>query len=97
MMLDELIERLQEFRDEIGSDVPVRGVQQPHSPLLAQLSAVTTIYAKGKVEVFIGLAEPKAYGTRDHYSDDIVSLDDACQNCGDFSDECSCEWSEVNA
>jgi hypothetical protein len=97
MTLDELIERLQEFRDDIGFDVPVRGVQQPHYPLLAQLSAVSAIYKNDKVEVFIGLAEPKAYGTQDHYADDLISLDDVCMNCGDATGDCSCGWCEVDA
>lgn len=89
MTLNELIERLEDLRDEIGGDSPVRGVQQPTYPLLAQIEAITAIYEGDKVEAFIALAEPKAYGTRDHYADDVICLDEFCDQCGCY--ECDCE------
>ncbi len=97
MTLDELIERLQEIREDIGSDVPVRGVQQPNYPLLAQIEALTTIYRGGTTEVFIALADARDYGTRDHYADDFISLDPFCDDCGGFDGDCCCEREGVNA
>lgn len=75
MTLDELIDRLQEIRDEHG-DVEVRGVFQPNYPLLADISAVTTIIEDGEIEVFIGLADGREYGDSRHYEDDEVNRDD---------------------
>lgn len=77
MTLDELIERLEDIREEIGNgDVPVRGVQQPNYPLLARICAVTVVEEDGKQEMFIGLAEPREYGCSEHYADDFVTLGD---------------------
>lgn len=74
MTLDELIERLEEIRDEVGGDVSVRGVHQPHYPLLSQIEAITTVEEDGEHEVFIGLADAREYGCSEHYADDFVTL-----------------------
>lgn len=77
MTLNELIERLEEIRDEVGGGTTVRGVFQPNYPLIARIDAVTTITDSGKADgVFIGLAEAKEYGCSDHYADDFVSLEE---------------------
>jgi hypothetical protein len=76
MTLDELIERLEEIRDEVGGDATVRGVLQPNYPLIARIDAITTIIDSGKEDgVFIGLAEAREYGCSEHYADDFVSID----------------------
>jgi hypothetical protein len=76
MTLDQLIDRLSDIREEIGGDAPVRGVQQPSYPLLGQIEAITTVQTGDESEVFIGLAEPKAYGSHYHYEDDFVDAED---------------------
>jgi len=76
MTLDELIDRLSDIREDIGGDTPVRGAQQPSYPLLAFIEAITVVQTGYASEVFIGLAEPKAYGSSMHYSDDFVDADD---------------------
>jgi hypothetical protein len=72
MTLDELIQRLEDIREEVGGEVSVRGVQQPDWPLLGQIQAITTVQTGDLSEVFIGLAEPKDYGSQLHYEDDFV-------------------------
>lgn len=78
MDLDELIQRLEELRDEFGGRTPVRGVFQPHYPLLADIDAVTMVATGVDLDhaVFIGLADGREYGSSMHYADDVVLADD---------------------
>ena len=43
MNLDEMIERLEEIREEVGGDFPVRGAFQPNYVLLSDVDAITTV------------------------------------------------------
>ena len=77
MNLDEMIERLEEIREEVGGDFPVRGAFQPNYVLLANIDAITTVTESGDENgVFISLSDGKDYGTSQHYEDDFVTFGD---------------------
>jgi hypothetical protein len=81
MTLQELIDRLEDLREEIGGDAKVRGVLQPNYPLIARIDAITAIVdSDDKDGVFIGLGEAREYGSSIHYSDDIVSAEEFADN-----------------
>ena len=78
MTLDELIEELEEMRDNFGGETLVRGVFQPNYPLIAQIETVTMFdFAESDERgVYIGLADGKNYGTELHYEGGVVTDDD---------------------
>lgn len=77
MTLDELIERLEDIREEVGGEFPVRGAFQPNYVLLAEVEAVTTVTDSGDEDgVFICLGDGHEYGSREHYTDDFVTIGD---------------------
>jgi hypothetical protein len=81
MKLTELINRLEDLREEIGGNLEVRGVLQPNYPLIARISAITAIVdSNNKDGVFIGLSEAKDYGSSIHYADDVVSAEEFVEN-----------------
>ena len=83
MNLDELIERLQEIREDYGNgEIPIRGVQQPNYPLLSQIEAITVFESEQGMakEIFIGLAEARDYGNSLHYADRVVWEDEEEDN-----------------
>jgi poly-beta-hydroxyalkanoate depolymerase len=72
MNINEIIERLEEMRDELGGEVHVRSVIQPNYPLLADLLTVTAVTEKEKTTVYIGIGEARQYGSDIHYADEII-------------------------
>ena len=77
MNLDEMIERLEEIREEVGGDFPVRGAFQPNYVLLADIEAITTVQGNSDEQgVFIALADGRSYGSKHHYDDDFVTVDE---------------------
>jgi hypothetical protein len=77
MSLDELIQRLEDIRDEVGGNYPVRGAFQPNYVLLADIEAITTVETDSDAKgVFIALGDGRMYGNSHHYEDDFVYLDE---------------------
>ena len=75
MTLNELIERLEELRDdlEISGRTSVRGAFQPNYPLIAEVHAITTLVdEEGNARIFIALGDGDDYGARTLWEDDIV-------------------------
>jgi hypothetical protein len=75
MTLNELIERLEELRDdlEISGNSPIKGAFQPNYPLTASVHAVTTLIdEEGNARIFIALGDAHDYGARTLWEDDIV-------------------------
>lgn len=88
MKLDELIERLEEIRDEVGGDFPIRGAFQPSYVLLSDVDAITTVTDSGDENgVFICLGDGRSYGTSEHYSDDFITLGDEDEDEDEDDDE----------
>jgi len=98
--LDEMIERLEEIREEVGGDFPVRGAFQPNYVLLSDVDAITTVTESGDENgVFICLGNGHEYGSREHYSDDFITIrdededeveEDFCARCLNTDDDCRC-------
>jgi hypothetical protein len=75
--LDEMIKRLEEIREEVGGDFPVRGAFQPNYVLLSDVDAITTVTESGDEDgVFICLGNGHEYGSPKHYLDDFITLGD---------------------
>jgi hypothetical protein len=108
--LDEMIERLEEIREEVGGDFPVRGAFQPNYVLLSDVDAITTVTESGDENgVFICLGNGHEYGSREHYSDDFITIrdedeedepeedepeEDFCARCLKTDDDCQCYGAE---
>jgi hypothetical protein len=75
MTLDELIERLEDIREEVGGGLPVRGAFQPNYVLLADVLAVTAVVESGDEDgLFIALGDGREYGSQEHYADEVIVL-----------------------
>jgi hypothetical protein len=76
MTLDQLIERLEELRDycKIAGDTKIRGAFQSDYPLVAGISAVTTIVSEDEKEagIYIALGAARDYGFGAMWDDEIV-------------------------
>ena len=74
MTLGELIERLEEIRDDLGEDLEVRMAYQPNYPLTATLGAITTLNAEVLDGPALYLAEGDSlgYGSPILWADDIL-------------------------
>jgi hypothetical protein len=94
--LDELIERLEEIREEVGGDFPIRGAFQPNYVLLSDVDAITTVTDSGDENgVFICLGDGHEYGSKEHYADDFITLGDEDEPCA-ICDETWCDGSCEN-
>ncbi len=88
LTLDELIQRLEDIRDEVGGDFPVRGAFQPNYVLLSDVDAITTVTDSGDENgVFICLSDGKDYGSRQHYEDDFITIGDEDEDEDEEDDE----------
>lgn len=76
MTLNELIERLEEIRDDYGvsGESQVHGAFQPNYPLVTYISAITTIVSDDVKEagVYIALGDGTKYGLSDLWDDELV-------------------------
>lgn len=78
MTLNELIERLEEIRDEVGGNTAVRGAFQPNYPLITGIDAITTVISDNSDEagVYIALGDGNNYGSRDLWDDDFIEREE---------------------
>lgn len=78
MTLDELIGRLEDLREEVSGDTPIRGAFQPNYPLVAEVAALTTYISEDADEtgIYIALGDGRDYGSRDMWDDDLVYRDE---------------------
>jgi hypothetical protein len=78
MTLNELIERLEELRDEVSGNTPIRGAFQPNYPLVADVAAITAFVSEDADEsgIYIALGDGRDYGSRDMWEDEIVYRDE---------------------
>jgi len=78
MTLNELIERLEEIRDEASGDIQILGAFQPNYPLVADVAAVTTFLSEDADEsgVYIALADARNYGSSAMWDDEVVYRDE---------------------
>jgi hypothetical protein len=78
MTLNELIERLEEIRDEVSGNIQVLGAFQPNYPLIANIDAVTTLISddSDRAGVYIALSDGNSYGSRDLWDDDFIERDE---------------------
>lgn len=80
MTLNELIERLEELRDDydVPGNTTIRGAFQPNYPLVARINAVTTFSSEDTAEsaIYIALGDGNDYGSRDMWEDEIVYRDE---------------------
>lgn len=75
MTIDEIIQRLEDMREELGSgDVAVRGAFQPNYPLVADITAITAVIPEGAdgARLYIALGEARGYGDRTYWYDEVV-------------------------
>lgn len=77
MTLNELIERLEELRDDYGvdGDSDVRGAFQPNYPLVARIDAITAINGDDEVIIYVALADARDYGSDKMWEDGWVEQD----------------------
>lgn len=78
MTLDEMIERLEEIREEVGGSVAIRGAFQPNYPLVTGVDAITTYVSddSDKAGVYIALGDGRNYGSSDMWDDDFVYVNE---------------------
>jgi hypothetical protein len=80
MTLSELIERLEEIRDDydVSGDTPIRGAFQPSYPLIAGIAAITTVIDDDadNAGIYIALGDGCNYGSRDLWNDELVERED---------------------
>jgi hypothetical protein len=92
MTLNEIIERLQDLRDnyEVDGYAQVTGAFQPNYPLLADIEAITTIIDAfdGSTRIYLGLGGAESYGSGKEWDDDIIDLSQHHNNEDD--DDCQC-------
>ncbi len=78
MTRNELIERLEELRDDLEIDgrTKIKGAFQPNYPLITEIDAITTIVDENNAAtIYIALGDGKDYGARTLWEDDIVEAD----------------------
>jgi hypothetical protein len=87
MRVSELIERLTEIQENQG-DIEVLGAYQPRYPLVADISAVTTVVLADAdtATIYIALSSTEDYGNRFMWNDDETTV---CVDCE--SDNCDCD------
>ena len=78
MTLNELIERLEEIRDEVSGNSEIFGAFQPNYPLTTRIAAITTLVSNDgdKAGVYIALGDGDNYGSRNLWDDEIVYEED---------------------
>lgn len=78
MTLNELIERLEEIREEVSGDTRIRGAFQPNYPLIAEVEALTTYLSEDADEtgIYIALGDGRDYGSRDMWNDEVIYRDE---------------------
>lgn len=78
MTLNELIERLEEIRDEVSGDSRIFGAFQPNYPLTTRVAAITTLVNEdaGTAKIYIALGDGDNYGSRNLWDDEIVYEED---------------------
>ena len=78
MTLNELIERLEEIRNEASGDIQILGAFQPNYPLVADVAAVTTFLSEDADEsgVYIALGDGRNYGSSAMWDDEVVYRDE---------------------
>lgn len=78
MTLNELIERLEEIRDEVSGDSRIFGAFQPNYPLTTSIAAITTLVNEdaGTAKIYIALDDGSNYGSRNLWDDEIVYEED---------------------
>lgn len=78
MTLNELIERLEEIREEVSGNTLIRGAFQPNYPLIAGVEAITTYVSEDADEtgVYIALGDAREYGSSDLWNDELVYRDE---------------------
>jgi hypothetical protein len=82
MTLNDLIERLEEIRDEVSGNTLIRGAFQPNYPLVSSIAAVTTIISDDADEagIYIALGDGTKYGFGAMWDDEIVDRDEDDEN-----------------
>jgi len=95
MTLNELIERLEDLRDnhEVDGQSQITGAFQQHYPLLADIEAVTTIIDAfdGSTRIYLGLGGAESYGSGKEWDDDVIDLHaHNCAEDNDDEDDCFC-------
>ena len=91
MTLKELIQRLEELRDdfEMDGNTPITGAFQQNYPLLGDVEAVTTIIEPDDTAtIYLALGGAESYGTGQEWRDDVMDLS-AYGNI-DNDDDCCC-------
>jgi hypothetical protein len=91
MRVSELIERLTEIQENQG-DIEVLGAFQPRYPLVASISAVTTVVSPkaDTATIYIALSGNEEYGYKAMWNDDEIEV---CAECE--SDDCDCDETET--
>lgn len=74
MTLNELIERLEDIRDEVSGDTKIFGAFQPNYPLTTRIAAITTLVNEdeGNAKIYIALGDGDNYGSRNLWDDDVI-------------------------
>jgi hypothetical protein len=82
MTLNDLIARLEEIRDEVSGDTPIRGAFQQNYPLVSSIAAITTVISDDADEagVYIALGDGTKYGFGAMWDDEIVNRDEDDEN-----------------
>lgn len=78
MTLNELIERLEDLRDEVSGNSEIFGAFQPNYPLTTRVAAITTLVNEdaGTAKIYIALGDGDNYGSRNLWDDEVIYEED---------------------